>query len=74
MSNRELISVLTNMVSQYEELIDTQRKVIDTLLGLLGQYMSLEELDGLSVMKQMDEAAQIRRETGVQQWMSRRST
>ena len=62
MSDRELITRLTQIAERKGEIITLQTGVINTLLSLLSMYISSEDLDSLPVIKDINEAAEIRRE------------
>ena len=46
------------------EIISEQASAIGDLLGILRQYMTIDEIEALSVKEKIDHAAQIRMELG----------
>lgn len=53
---------LVEVVDKQNEIIRIQSGVIDELFRLLSQHISAEELDSLTVIAQINHAAQIRAE------------
>lgn len=62
MSDREIITRLTEMEMQSREIIRLQSGVIDSLLSLLSQHISAEEMDHLPCIEDINAAAEAYRE------------
>ena len=62
MSNEEMIVRLTEIIGAQEEIIDLQKKAIDSLTLLLREHIPAAELDSLSATTYINKAAEIRRE------------
>ncbi len=56
--------VLIHIVTNQSEQIRLQNEAIDELFGVLGRYMSAEELDRLPCIKKIDEAVKLHKEIG----------
>ena len=57
-----MIVRLTEIIGAQEEIIDLQKKAIDSLTLLLREHISAAELDSLSATTYINKAAEIRRE------------
>lgn len=62
MSDRQVIEHLTEIVTQLEQVEQIHSCIIDSLIKLLSQHISLESEEMQAITEQINEAAMIRRE------------
>ena len=62
MSSQQMIELLSGMIETYNKIVRLQARAINSLFALLHQYISASELDELPAIKDINEAARLRRE------------
>ncbi len=55
-----LFSIYAEINDMQADIIDIQKKAMDELISLLRQHVTVEELDALDAIKQINKAAAIR--------------